>query len=281
MITDNNFKTNLQEDGFVILRSVLTEDEVIKLRKTLETYFSHHGVKMFGGISQPNAAVLIPELDWIYSHPTIIDALKNLLHNEKLMFTNHCDIHSGIISGWHKDDGTSDKTNLGYFDCLTYDVEDCQVYKVAIYLQDHVNNLAGLKVKRGSHKIDSTEVGEEIYLKTRVGDVIIFDVRLTHSGQSDILPVPWLRKPLNLTRKLFGTRLDKAIKSAYELFFGTKMSIFFTFGYPNKWTIAFARNNMKRQLKQNQSSKVFLPSNTKEKLMAQGIQLAEEHFTNL
>jgi hypothetical protein len=28
MITDNNFKTNLQEDGFVLLRSVLTEDAV-------------------------------------------------------------------------------------------------------------------------------------------------------------------------------------------------------------------------------------------------------------
>ena len=126
------------------------------------------------------------------------------------------------------------------------------------------------------------EVGKlEIYLKTRVGDVIIFDVRLTHSGQSDILPIPWLRKPLSLTRKLFGTRLDKAIKSAYELFFGTKMSIFFTFGYPNKWTITFARNNMKRQLRQNQSSKVFLPSNTKEKLLAQSIQLAEENFTDL
>lgn len=130
MITNNNnLKTNLQEDGFLLLRSVLTEDEVTKLRKTLKTYFLHHGVKMFGGISQPNAAVLIPELDWIFSHPKIIDTLKNLLDNKNLMFTSHCDIHSGIVSSWHKDDGTSsDKSNLGYFDCLTYDVDDCQVY---------------------------------------------------------------------------------------------------------------------------------------------------------
>jgi hypothetical protein len=282
MITDNNFKTNLQEDGFLILRNLLTEDEVAKLRKTLKTYFLHDGIKIFGGISQPNAAVLIPELDWVFSHPKIIDALKNLVENEKLMFTSHCDIHSGIVTGWHKDDGTSsDQSNLGYFDGLTYDVEDCQVYKVAIYLQDHVNNLAGLKVKPGSHKIASTEVGEETYLKTRVGDIIIFDVRLTHSGQSDILPIPWLRKPLSLIRKLFGSSLDKPIKSAYELFFGTKMSIFFTFGYSNNWTIAFAKNNLKRQLKQNQSSQVFLPSKTKEKLLAEDIFLAEEYFTDL
>lgn len=158
---------------------------------------------------------------------------------------------------------------------------DCQVYKVAIYLQDHTNNLAGLKVKPGSHKIASTEVGEELYLKTRVGDVIIFDVRLTHSGQSDILPIPWLRKPLALIRKLFGSSLDQPIKSAYELFFGTKMSIFFTFGDSNNYTVAFAKNNMKRQLKQNQSSQVFLPSKTKEKLLAQDILLAEEYFTDL
>ena len=93
MITDNNFKTNLQEDGFLILRNLLTEDEVAKLRKTLKTYFLHDGIKIFGGISQPNAAVLIPELDWVFSHPKIIDALKNLVENEKLMFTSHCDIH--------------------------------------------------------------------------------------------------------------------------------------------------------------------------------------------
>jgi hypothetical protein len=270
------------KDGFIVLRNILSDDEVIKLRKILETYFLHHGVKIFGGISQPNAAVLIPELDWIFSHPKIIDALKNLLDNKNLMFTSHCDIHSGIVTGWHKDDGTSsDKSNLGYFDCLTYDVEDCQVYKVAIYLQDHTNNLAGLKVKPGSHKIASTEVGEEIYLKTRVGDIIIFDVRLTHSGQSDILPIPWLRKPLSLIRKLFGSNLDQPIKSAYEMLFGTKMSIFFTFGDSNNYTIAFAKNNMKRQLKQNQSSQVFLPSNTKEKLLAEDVLLAEEYFTNL
>ncbi|MDD1427161.1 phytanoyl-CoA dioxygenase family protein [Dolichospermum sp. ST_sed9] len=282
MITNNNLKTNLSKDGFILIRGVLTEDEVTNLRKTLEAYFLHRGVQIFGGLSQPNAAVLIPELDWVFSHPKIIDALKNLVENEKLMFTSHCDIHSGIVAGWHKDDGTSSgKSNLGYFDCLTYDVEDCQVYKVAIYLQDHTNNLAGLKVKPGSHKIASTEVGEEVYLKTRVGDVIIFDVRLTHSGQSDILPIPWLRKPLTLIRKLFGSSLDQPIKSAYELFFGTKMSIFFTFGYSNNWTVAFAKNNMKRQLKQNQSSQIFLPSTTKEKLLAEDVLLAEEYFTDL
>lgn len=42
--------------------------------------------------------------------------------------------------------------------CLTYDVKDCQGYKVAIYLQDHVNNLSGLKVKLRSHKIASTQL---------------------------------------------------------------------------------------------------------------------------
>jgi hypothetical protein len=281
-IYSDPYDYDLSKDGFLILKNLLTTEEVNNLRMILENHFCDSGVNALRGWTQPNAAVLIPELGWIFSQPKIIGTLKKLLHNGKLMFTSHCDIHSGIVTGWHKDDGTtSDKSNLGYFDCLTYDVEDCQVYKVAIYLQDHTNNLSGLKVRRGSHKIDSTEAGEEIYLNTRVGDVIIFDVRLTHSGQSDILPIPWMRKPLSLIRKLFGSSLDQPIKAAYELFFGTKMSIFFTFGDSNNYTVAFAKKNMKRQLKQNQSSQVFLPSNTKEKLLAEDVLLAEEYFTNL
>jgi hypothetical protein len=282
---ENNFNVaSFTEDGFIVLKNILTESEISSLRLILKNHFRTHGIKMLGGITQPNAAVLLPELDWIFSHSKIIDAFKNLFPDKKLMFTSHCDIHNGIITNWHKDDGVVfGKDEFGYFGCTTYGVEDCRVYKIAIYLQDHINNLSGLKIRRKSHKIASNEIGEEVYLKTQLGDVIIFDVRLTHSGQTEIIPITWLKKPINLIRKLFrySSRLDQVIKSIYELIFGTKLSIFFTFGYPNDWTVVFSKNNMKRQIQQNKFSRISLPITTKNKLVKQGVLLAEEHFDEL
>lgn len=125
MTTKNTLNTDLEEDGFILLRNVLTTDEVSSLRLIIKNHFANYGLRMLGGLSQPNAAVLLSELDWIFSHPKIINALKSLCPDQKLMFTSHCDIHSGIIAGWHKDDGTttSDKNNFGYIGCLTTPVK--------------------------------------------------------------------------------------------------------------------------------------------------------------
>ena len=39
---------------------------------------------------------------------------------------------------------------------------------------------------------------------------------------------------------------------------GERLSIFFTYGLPNEYTQSFAINNMKRQMKQNESLDIFL-----------------------
>jgi hypothetical protein len=202
------------------------------------------------------------------------------------MFTNHCDIHSGILSGWHKDDGMTAMEG-GYFGSPAYHEDDCQVYKVAIYLQDHVVNTAGLSVRKGSHRFADLNEGPETYLKTRAGDVVVFDVRLTHSGQQDCIPIPIVMNQIKtgqgFVNNIFGrqfsySKLNNSLKFVYDRVAGTKLSLFFTFGLPNDFTIKFSTNNMKRQVQQTHDYDIFLPQKIRDSLLSKNLLLAEDYF---
>jgi hypothetical protein len=283
---DNSLAQKIENEGFVVIRGVLSTTEVKKLRKIVKNHFNNKGLLAFCGLVQPNAAVEVSEINWLFYHPTIITVMRHLLRQEKIMFTSHCDIHSGTLSRWHKDDGMT-VMDGGYFGQSMYKEQDCRVYKVAIYLQNHTHNNGGLTVRRGSHKFQSLDKGEEIYLKTYAGDIVIFDVRLTHIGQRDIVPIPLLRKPINLFQNLLKKllKIDEAkiqcyLKTLCDKFFSEKLAIFFTYGVPNEHTIAFANNNMKRQTSQLQTKDIFLSTYTRQKLLENNVLLAEDYFSN-
>ena len=57
-----------------------------------------------------------------------------------------------------------------------------------------------------------------------------------------------------------------------------KPCIFFTYGLPNESTKNFAINNMKRQLKQNKNSNLFLSTESRQKILENHVILAEVYF---
>jgi hypothetical protein len=279
--------SNLNQNGFVIVRNVLTKEEIKKLRKMVKNHFLTLGVSTALGLTQPNAAVEVPDLNWLFYHPKILAIMRQLLGQEKIMFTSHCDLHCRTLSAWHKDDGMTVMEG-GYFGYPTYDKKDCKVYKVALYLQDHYHNKGGLTVRKGSHKLSKINQGEEVYLKTKAGDIVIFDVRLTHTGQRDVVPLEFLQQPNNLIKKglkkivnVPPQESDKYLKKIYDTLFGDRLSIFFTYGLPNEYTRNFAINNMKRQLQQNCNSNLFLSRESKQKFVDNNVILAEEYFKQL
>ena len=285
-----DLKAAILQNGFVKIPNFIPAEEISQLRQLIRASMAVDSSFMvtgpsYKGKTQPNAACVMPDIDWIFYHPKILMLMRELLGTEEIMFTSHCDVHSRTLSGWHKDDGMNIMAG-GYFESPTYDLDDCHVYKVAIYLQDHFHNLAGLRVKRNSHRIATLDQGEEVYLKTKAGDVIVFDVRLTHSGQTDVVPLPVINKPLNFclrgTHKIFHTRMfNIALKNIYDSIAGDRMSIFFTFGLPNDYTVKFARNNMRRQLREVPTSPIYLPEALKQKLIENKVLLAEDYFSNL
>jgi hypothetical protein len=283
-----NLKTKLLEDGYITIKNVFSTEEINLLRKIIKSSLKTCKVmSSYGGITQPNAACVVTDLAYIFHHPKVLSTMRELLSTSDIMFTSHCDVHSRTLSGWHKDDGMTVMNN-GYFEQPTYDLDNCRVYKVAIYLQDHHRNLAGLRVRRKSHHLADLGQGEEVYLGTQAGDMIVFDVRITHTGQTDIVPIPWLRKPIGLIRramnKLFRVphnKIDCWLKNIYDCFAGDRLSVFFTFGANNEHTIKFAQNNMLRQINQDPRAPIYLPKHLREKLLENKVLLAEDYFADL
>ena len=284
-----SLRENILRDGFVIIPNLLSTEEITKLRHLVAAHMKsdlpeNHNL----GKTENRAACVMPELGWFFYHPKVLSVMKEIVSADKIMFTNHCDAASGCLTSWHKDDGADATGSMEglYFEKFTYDLDDCQVYKMGIYLQDHFHNLSGLRVRRKSHRLAGHDQGEEVYLQTKTGDVVVFDVRLTHSGQMDVVPVPLINKPLTfclaVIRKIFRTRkIEVALKSFYDRIAGDRMSIFFTFGFPNEYTIKFARNNMQIRLSSNPKLPIYLPDALRQKLIENQVLLAEDYFSDL
>jgi len=249
-------REQLERDGYVLLEGLFAEAEIDRLKAVVSTFFARRGVLYHLGKTQPNAAIEVPDLAFLFADPKVVTAFQDVLGERGILFTGHCDIHQDIFSNWHKDTGGD-----GYFseDCY---VPDCRVYKMAVYLQDHDDG-RGLTVRPGSHRGKALGEGEGVSLKTKAGDAVIFDVRLSHRGR---LP-EGLDKGLHLVSQAIKRGLGPLVpalrepgdvgavyqlKRAWEALVGrpSKMSVFFTFGAPNRFSRQFAEANMARQLRQ-------------------------------
>ncbi|MGK7939751.1 MAG: phytanoyl-CoA dioxygenase family protein [Crocosphaera sp.] len=284
---NQTINNEIEKNGFIIVENVLNIQEIENLKEILKKHFQYSGLSANSGLTQSNAAVEVPEVNWIFYHSKILAVMRQLLGQDNIMFTSHCDLHCRTLSTWHKDDGMTVMEG-GYFGYPTYDKADCKVYKVALYLQDHYYNQGGLTVRKGSHKFSDIHQGEEVHLKTKAGDLVIFDVRLTHTGQRDVIPLKFFKQPnyilkkgLNKIFKVSPETTDQYLKKIYDTWFGNRLSIFFTYGLPNDYTQNFAINNMKRQLNQNKNSKVLLSIENRNRFLEKNISLAEEYFEKL
>lgn len=266
-------RESLLQAGFAVVRHVLSSDEVEQIRDAIRARLTHGGSRLGLGRTQPNASVALPELASIFAHGRIVAIVKSALGEDNVVFTGHCDVHMNMLSGWHKDSG---EAFGGYFrgDCFV--ATDCRVYKIGIYLQDS-DRRSALRVRPGSHRNASLRYGDVLQIDTRVGDIVIFDVRLSHTGQ---LPDP-VEKAIKLVNLLFthndrtreDTRWASALKAAYWRVVGRKdrLSVFFTYGYPNAHTYDFSFFNIVRQNKQSHVRDPRLPKELCARLHAMGV----------
>lgn len=269
-------QSDLLGKGYTIVRNALTCNEVESLRISVLRFFNDGDYRFIcGGKTRPDAFT-DPELKdilWLLKKETIVDAIKQIAGSQ-ITFCHHSDVHLNLNSGWHKD-----CENYHTLDCwsATNEGETYGVYKVAIYLQEHSGASGyGLKVKKGSHLSPSLSEGVIEVIDTKLGDVIIFDCRLTHMGQED-----FLFKQHPVFRKLMkaGLRLSQSergryeIRSIYRKLLGIpdRASIFFTFGKCNEFTNEHIKGNRLRQNKQLESMQSPIPSELIKNLQAVGI----------
>jgi hypothetical protein len=269
--------------GYVVFRNVLTPEETNRLRQAGQRHFKRHGRPVLGGgMKQSNAVVEIPEMSWLFYHPAILRSFRQALGTDAIMFTNHSDLQKDVLNGWHKDDGTDgrDPNQVGYFPRFAYDADDCRVYKAGVYLEDHHLDHCGLWVREGSHLVKDHGIGAPVYTAPRCGDVVIFDVRVTHSGQFKTFLQRQVIKIAGYAPKPEAVeRAFTRARRAYRTILGReRMASFFTFGLSNALTIEFAKSNMSRQIADTPGTNPFLPANIRREFEKAGVALAEDHF---
>lgn len=230
MQNTESLKAQIRNNGYAIARNLLSSDEISNLRSALLMHFAHYGECEGLGKHQPNAAEELKGIDWIFTHPKIVAVFQDLLESQNPIFTTNCDAHMNMLSWWHKDIGKT---------CFSGDYfsrKECLVYRAGIYLQDQPTR--GLTVRIGSHHCSDISKGKTRLLETSAGDVVFFDIRLTHAGQFPDL-IEWVL--LRGARYFKCEKRAMALKALYQRVLGKpeKLSIFFTYGAPSNDTDAY------------------------------------------
>lgn len=218
----------LRDQGYVLIKNVFTLEQINQLRSDIVKYFNiGGGFSNCGGKAKPDwlSDDRCESLKWLIDYKP----LKNLLSDyigENYEFLEHNDIHINRIVGYHKDR----LSGAGQVYEKINPWEDLggvtqQIYKVNIYLQDHTNDDNALAIKEGTHntEVDDPEA-KEIGIKPGIGDIVIFDQRLTHRGQLKQYKIP-------------------------------RMLISLGYGIPNQFSEQFKIGTMARQNDQNKNLK--------------------------
>lgn len=269
----DELRAALERDGAIVIKNVITPAEISAAREIVADHLSRHGSRLMLGKTQPNAAVAVPELEFLFTHPSIVSLYKTIYGEKNVVFTGHCDAHKNMISGWHKDSGESVG---GYFRGDYFAADDCKVYKIALYLQDSAEN-DGLTVRIGSHRNRSIAFGEEVKLQTKAGDLIVFDVRLNHIGRTPDLVERLLKNISRILNKgdrnLEDPSVINRLASVYGKLAGRedRLSVFFTYGPENEYTYDFSYKNILRQKKQTSVVDTKLDSALVSSLLSNGV----------
>jgi ectoine hydroxylase-related dioxygenase (phytanoyl-CoA dioxygenase family) len=218
------YKKELNENGYFILKNVFSENEINTFRNEVNNYINNNKtIKNANGITIPDFIKYseFKNTKNIMNNKIINNILKEIFDDD-YRFCSHNDIGINRVVGWHKD-----KLNGEYANYETVNIwsehnnEKHEIVKILIYLQDHSTNNDSLKLVPKSHLDNNINTNNFIQLNPSLGDVIIFDQRITHRGMD---------KQCNKQRILVS----------------------FGFGKNNIFTDNFEKGTIMRQNKQNE-----------------------------
>ncbi len=232
-----NKSQEFKNNGVVVFRSVLRKDEIMELRKALLERFNMEWREEQCGKHIPNAACHCPELSWLYSHPKIISSVKSVLGSDNLVFMGSSDLHLNKLGGWHRDLGAE---HGHYVQEERVTNSAFNICKVGVYLQDESKNSNGFKVQLGSHLLSYLSHESPTDIRTAVGDICLFDLRVSHAAMQPDKVEKAIRRLSYCCGKRFQ-KYGRLLKEAYWSLQGKeqRLSIFFTYGVGNEITKEF------------------------------------------
>lgn len=187
---DEDQINKLKINGYIIIKNFYNTLDIIKMRNIIiDKMINKKNMLNLGNNSGSKPDFLRDSM-----FKDLIPLLKlNNIHNIMKSIFNapfhlcyHNDIGINRIVNWHKDTLNNQykiyqKKNIW----LEHEGEKHEIYKFLIYLQDHSTNNNGLQLIEKSHLNPSINITIENkkYINSSVGDIIIFDQRITHRGQ--------------------------------------------------------------------------------------------------
>lgn len=78
--------------------------------------------------------------------------------------------------GFHKDNADRDDPKAPDWQ------SDYTILRFGLYLQDHARHTGGLNLRVGSHNFVNLTQGENRYIRAEIGDLLVWSLRTTHSG---------------------------------------------------------------------------------------------------
>ena len=167
--------------GYAVVPQVYTAAEIEAFREA--AYASH---------DQGGDLLANPRLRSVLTDGRMIAVARRLLGTDDIMYSGDSSFTiNGTQKGFHKDNtDRNDKCGpdwtQGRYTQLRF----------GIYCQDHTKHTGGLNLREGSHKVCNLSKGENRYVKVEPGDLAVWSMRITHSGNGMLLRWPFKQVPL-------------------------------------------------------------------------------------
>jgi hypothetical protein len=181
----------LQKHGVVLVRQAFSQAMAERARESVEQVVRRAVRDSWVGTTNPGfpgITVLgdllsieeIRDLDYFVLHPPFIEMARRIL-GEEVVYFGDSSIRTGFGGrGFHKD--FQEETD-----------PPIRMLRFAFYLQAHDRYSGGLKIRLGSHRRVSRHVGPMMNVPSLPGDLVIFDLRTSHTGDNLRLRyLPWL-----------------------------------------------------------------------------------------
>lgn len=223
--------SRFRRNGYVVVKNLFTREQTTHLRERIEAL--HRRTQ--GTVEQnpdplyPRASFFVgdvfgkPELadqDYVFLDRRVVAVIKSLI-GEPIVYFGDSSIQIGEATrGFHKDN--VDRSDAGGPD---WDSE-YTIVRCAFYLEDHSRHSGGLKVRVRSHNHASRHRGRSVNLSTEPGDLVVWYLRTSHSGNA--VRLKGLRG-LSLHPRVEGL-LPRWLRAPEEL---ERIAMFCTFGRPD------------------------------------------------
>jgi len=191
-------RARFDRDGFLVIRSVLNQDEVARARTAILQYRERAGVE--GALHQLSAVTACPELAFLLDHPAAFRYIWSLLGWNIHVYHSHIDVHPQIRRRtpdwwhWHQDGGRQNRE-------LETDPRPRMSVKLAYWLSDLSETGRGnFTVLPGSHltnwlpgpprrDVPWPEPEGALQITASPGDLVVFDRRLWHRRSDNYSPI--------------------------------------------------------------------------------------------